>query len=648
MSLPYRAFHIDFHTMPKVYDVGANFDAAALAEKLAEAHVEIINFFARDNLGNSYYPTKVGKMHPSLKKDLLGPVIQECHKRGIQVCAYFNAGLHHELAMTRRDWARITEKGEVCTVEGRTGSFFRRNCFNTGYADYVAAEAAEVLEMYPELDGVFFDGLNNKPCFGYECIKGMIETGMDPDDPAECRKFADQVSVKFAQKLRRAVSEDKLCVFNGIPSLLEPGLCSHLELEALPSCPDWGYDYFPVYGRYVENLGRPTMVMTSRFQKTWGDFGGLRPEKALEFDCMQAISSGKGVSIGDHLHPRGDLYQPVFDLVGKVYRKVEKLEPWLREARPYAQEIAILAPVLNSMAMDDKFVSLSGAARMLQEAHLQYTIINQNMNFSRYKLIIMPDIMTVDEELAEKLKDYLKQGGKIISSGISGLNTDENDFALADWGVKYQGRCDFSVGYFKPLVEMNIPDMPISVYETGVTTVPQGTTQTIAEFIKPYFDVHWDGFHGHRYVPPEKNDGVWATNSGKVIHINSPVFRDYAQNALIYHRKFVLHCISEFFPQPQIKMEKLPVYGRTYAVSKNGNIVVSLLAYIPESKGRQDMIEELVPVEPSTVCFKSKQDIKAYLVPDQTPLELTRDGEYQKIEVPAFKGHIHICIENAG
>ena len=58
------------------------------------------------------------------------------------------------------------------------------------------------------------------------------------------------------------------------------------------------------------------------------------------------------------------------------------------------------------------------------------------------------------------------------------------------------------------------------------------------------------------------------------------------------------------------------------------------------------MIEELVPVEPSTVCFKSKQDIKAYLVPDQTPLKVTCDGEYQKIEVPAFKGHTHVCIEN--
>ena len=147
--------------------------------------------------------------------------------------------------------------------------------------------------------------------------------------------------------------------------------------------------------------------------------------------------------------PRGDLYQPVFDLIGKVYHEVEKLEPWLRDAIPWGQEIAILTPVLNSMAMDDKFVSLSGAARMLQEAHMQYTIINQNMNFSRYKLIIMPDIMTVDGELAEKLKDYIKQGGKIISSGISGLNTDENDFALADWGVKYQGRCDFFYWIFQ-------------------------------------------------------------------------------------------------------------------------------------------------------------------------------------------------------
>ena len=240
MNIPYRAFHIDFHTMPKVHDVGANFDAAALAVKLAAAHVEIINFFARDNLGNSYYPTKVGKMHPSLKKDLLGPVIDECHKRGIKVCAYFNAGLHHELIMTRRDWARVTEKGEVCTVEGRPGSFFRRPCFNTGYADYIAAEAAEVLEMYPDVDGLFFDGMGSRPCFGYECVKGMADLGMDHNDADERQKFADMVVIEFTRKLRKIVPDEKLCVFNGTPSLLTPELCSHVELEALPSCPGLG------------------------------------------------------------------------------------------------------------------------------------------------------------------------------------------------------------------------------------------------------------------------------------------------------------------------------------------------------------------------------------------------------------------------
>jgi hypothetical protein len=191
-----------------------------------------------------------------------------------------------------------------------------------------------------------------------------------------------------------------------------------------------------------------------------------------------------------------------------------------------------------------------------------------------------------------------------------------------------------------------MPDMPISVYETGIATLPQNKTKTLAEFIEPYFDIHWDGFHGHRYVPPEKTEGVFATNSGNVIHINSMIFRDYAQNALIYHRKFILIYIHDFLSQPLIKLEDFPIYGRAYAVKKKKNVVVSLLAYIPESKGKQDMIEELVPVEASSICFKSERDVKAYLVPSKIPLTVSREGEYQKVKVPAFKGHIHVCFEN--
>ncbi len=48
---PKRAVHLDFHTMPGIYDVGRDFDAEAFARTLEEAHVDYITVFARCNLG---------------------------------------------------------------------------------------------------------------------------------------------------------------------------------------------------------------------------------------------------------------------------------------------------------------------------------------------------------------------------------------------------------------------------------------------------------------------------------------------------------------------------------------------------------------------------------------------------------------------
>lgn len=101
---PQRAIHLDFHTMPKVDDVGADFNGKEFARTLKNAHADSVTVFAKCNLGFAYYPTKIGIPHPGLQCDLLGEMVKACHEEGIMVVAYFNAGLDHENALLHRDW----------------------------------------------------------------------------------------------------------------------------------------------------------------------------------------------------------------------------------------------------------------------------------------------------------------------------------------------------------------------------------------------------------------------------------------------------------------------------------------------------------------------------------------------------------------
>ena len=73
MILPQRQVHLDFHTSPWIPDVASEFEASEFARTFRKANVNSVTIFAKCHHGMSYYPTKVGTMHPALKsRDLMG------------------------------------------------------------------------------------------------------------------------------------------------------------------------------------------------------------------------------------------------------------------------------------------------------------------------------------------------------------------------------------------------------------------------------------------------------------------------------------------------------------------------------------------------------------------------------------------------
>ena len=70
----FRQVHLDFHTSPLIPGIGEKFDNKQWQDTLKEAAVDSITCFSCCHHGYSYHPTKVGKMHPHLKFNLL-----RCH-----------------------------------------------------------------------------------------------------------------------------------------------------------------------------------------------------------------------------------------------------------------------------------------------------------------------------------------------------------------------------------------------------------------------------------------------------------------------------------------------------------------------------------------------------------------------------------------
>lgn len=77
---PTRQVHLDFHTSEHIAGIGEKFDKAQFQAALREGRVNQINLFAKCHHSWSYYPTKIGRVHPNLKFDLLGAQIAACHE----------------------------------------------------------------------------------------------------------------------------------------------------------------------------------------------------------------------------------------------------------------------------------------------------------------------------------------------------------------------------------------------------------------------------------------------------------------------------------------------------------------------------------------------------------------------------------------
>jgi len=660
IKLPFRQVHLDFHTSPLIPDVGIDFDPIEFAKTLKEAYVNSITVFAKCHHGMSYYPTKVGVMHPSLKRDLLGEMVEACHKENIRVCAYISVVWDEYSASNHADWLQVNKDGTLAGRPPFGDRWWRYLCMNSPYVDYVAEQTEEVLKLY-DVDGVFFDiVMQTYPgCVCNHCMKSMKKLGLDPTNDADLYKHSQIVGRNFMERMDKLVKSLKpeISVFYNsrlrLDSNFELGMrpesdyFTHFEIESLPSG-GWGYNHFPLFVRYFQTLDKDLLGMTGRFHKSWADFGGFKNKPALEYECFTMLSLGAKCSIGDQLHPRGELDKAVYRLIGKVYKKVAEREPWCEDAK-LLSDIGVL--ISSSYFNDWGTDSDEGAMRILSESHYQFSFIDFQKDLSKYKLIIAPDRVNIDEAMAEKIKEYLKNGGKLIVSYKSGLEGDK--FILDELEVSYLGDSDYCPDYFKVLASINkdIEDAEYVMYERGTKIQPRDGIQVLAETYQPYFNRTWEHFSSHAQTPPEKKSPYPAVvKNGNVIYINYPIFRAYIINGNLVYKKLVKNCVDLLLDKP-LTLDNAPSTARITVTSqkydRKERTIVHILHYIPERRCRSiDIIEDTSPIYNVKLSVRlDNSPSRCYLAPEIKDIDFVYNNGYVSFTVPEVNGYQIVVLE---
>lgn len=664
-KLRFRQVHLDFHTSPHIPGIGSKFDKAQWQDALRIGHVDSITCFSKCHHGWSYHPTEIGKTHPHLDFDLLRAQMDASKEIGVNVPIYISAGVDDMIWRDHPEWRELSIEGAYMgwgAPMNKPG--FAKMCFNSPYLDYLCEQIREAVQMFSEADGVFLDIIFQGECCCKWCMADMMEQGFDPDKPEDRQAFARQSLLKYYRKATEACRVDNpgMPVFHnsghvskGNRDILQ--YFSHLELESLPTG-GWGYDHFPLSAKYVSNLDFDYLGMTGKFHTTWGEFGGYKHPNALRYECAQIIANGSKCSVGDQLHPNGQMDMSTYRLIGAAYAEVEAKEPWCDNVKAVAD-----MAVLSSESETGNRAPDTGAGRVLLEEHLLFNLIDRNMDFSPYKLLILPDEILVDKELKSKLRAYLKQGGRVLATGKSGLTSNQDGFAF-DIGARYRGESPHQPDYIEMGEELapSFLDSPLVMYVKSQQVEPT-TGEVLAHIREPYFNRTWKHFCSHQHAPAaEVTEYAAAVRNNNVLYLAHPVFTLYYGQGAVVYREYVTNAVRLMLADDATIQTNLPSTARVTlmeqeaenryvlhllyanAISRGANVQFSPEGYVRDSIPLE-VIEDLLPLHDVEVSLKLPVEVKRVtLEPQGQEIDFDSENGELKLKIDEFTCHQMVVL----
>ncbi len=673
-TLPFRQITLDFHTSPDIEGIGADFDAEEFAATLADAKVNAITLFSKCHHGMLYYDSKLfpERVHPHLKdRDLLKKQIEACLSHGIKPFIYLTVRWDYYTATEHPELLAITPEGAASGQEPYKPGFYHNLCVNTGYRAMFKAHVKELLDMFPKFEGFRFDIVQIVDCSCSCCRAGMLKTGLSPHIKRDRMDYAREMLGGFIEDMSTFIwkyrPECRLHFNSGHIGTRHRNLTAYFSYFALESLPSggWGYMNLPVTSRYARKLGLDYQGVTGKFHTGWGDFHSLKNKAALEFECFNTLSLGAKCVIGDQLDPRGKLDKPTYELIGSVYSKVEQKEPWCRDVKAVT-EIGVFTPEQFSGLYTGLPLPLIGATRMLQEAAMQFDVLDTHCELSGYKLLVLPDTIPVDDDFALKLKTYIQNGGALIASFESGFNKDQNGITFSELGVKVKEVTRDIAGEpvkgkiypHNDYVDYILPEGAIGsglygteyvMYIKGLETEAMPGSEVLAKAVLPYFNRTYLHFNSHKQAPSSHiagYDGI--IKNGNVIYFSHPIFTQYYYRAPQWCRQLFINAVRIFIKEPLVRHDG----PSTLLVTINDQEaerrwVLHALHYIPERRGQDtDIIEDVIPLYNVELSVRADRGFRRVeCVPEGRTLPFAvKDGRVVFV-LPELKGHQMISLQ---
>lgn len=659
--MPTRQVHLDFHTSEHIPGIGEKFDKKQFQQALKLGHVNQINLFAKCCHSWSYYPTEVGNQHPNLKFDLLGAEIEACHDIGVKCPIYYIVGWSNNDAKNHPEWCARKKDGSFVglnydftasdTTERPFYSWWTL-CWMPGgpYHQHIMAQVEELCQKYP-IDGFWFDMYHILPrCYCENCLARYKKEGIDINDDAAVEKSMALASKEHMKELRQLILKyhpDATVFFNATPHINKTEVFreklyemnTQQELEDLPTT--WGgYDKLPIEAKYHLGQGSKVVAMSGKFHKDWGEFGGFKDASAIKYEAAAMISNGAACNFGDQMHPSGEMDLETYRNIGEAYKYVEKIEQFGIGGVPSSRLGLWLS--LNPAAD-------YGMANMLLETHDDFVIANED-NLEDLNLLLIPSKAELTNEQANKINEWIKNGGKLIAFGKGAMDQSGKRFIL-DVGAEYVGLPNYKFDYtrVKSSIGNKIVTSPFLNYESAIRVKPT-SANILAAISEPYFGRTYGKYSSHRETPYRFEEALHPAviSNGNVIYFAHNLDQLYYTHAVRLHRQLVKNAIDLLNDSPMLKVRNLPSSGRVSLLKQEKqNRYVAHLLYSPAlQRGEVMVIEDFLPVPGVEIEVSVPEKVKkVYQIPDGKDLKWRKIGNKIDVKIPTFTMHTGIVVE---
>lgn len=654
-TTPFRQVHLDFHTSPDIENIGSNFSKENFQAALKEAHADSITVFAKCHHGMCYYPTEVGVMHPHLDFDLTGAMVEAAQEIGVRAPVYITAGWSHYDAEKHPEWIMVNRDGSKLSSvpfdENADPSSPKPHCHwmtlclcdGNEYTKHIYALTEEVCRRYQKLDGLFYDICTiGEACYCESCKKSMAEMGLDPNKEEDAKKHLILKRQRFMETcgeiLRRHHPEASI-FFNGTAHQYKTeylAFQSHYEMENLPTA--WGgYNNLAMRAKFLSQKGKAVVGMTGKFHLDWGEFGGFKSEEALKYEVSNMALFGVGASVGDHMHPDGEMELRTYKNIGYAYSYLEAIAPFCYGGQSTAN-IGVYAS--SSRAANE------GLSSILQENQLDYELVRGN-DFQRFDTVIIPGEAVLDGEILGALDAYVKNGGKLVL--VADALVKEGAFQL-DLGIRYLGKSEFDCDYLIPLGQTDqLPEAPMLCNLPGHKAEAEDA-QVFAQWIPPYFSRTYGRFCGHKNTPHNKRalPCPAVLKKGNVVYVSHPLPEIYAAYGSLYHKRYFMMALNLVYGGSMLRVKGLGSQGRCTMIHQpdKNRYCVNMTYAIPTKRGKAQIIEDILPLYNIEVELQTDKQVQAVYL-GLTGEQLGFEAENGKIRftVPKLQCHASVVVK---